>query len=99
MPRTGQAHLSLWFLMQCNMGKQCPRAPQIFIHISHGNSLDKRALHLYLTDSVEVVLNLLSKEIFYHASHFYIIKAEQCPQFVAACTGLIKQYVTWCFFN
>ncbi len=57
MPWTGQAHLSPWFLMQCNMRKQCPRAPQIFIHISRGNSLDKGALHFYLTDSGEVVLN------------------------------------------
>lgn len=42
--------------------------------------MDKGAHHLYLTDSVEVVLNSTSWGIIYHAFHFHIMKAKQFPQ-------------------
>lgn len=59
MPWTGQAHLSPWFLMLCNMGKQCPRAPQIFIYISQKKKIAQTEGRLctYLSESEEDVQN------------------------------------------
>lgn len=41
MSQTDRSHLAPRFLMQRNMGKQCPRALQIFSCMSWGNGLNK----------------------------------------------------------
>lgn len=102
MPRTGRAHLFLWRLMQCNMGKQCPEVPPIFIHISQKQPGQRRAsfVSLHLPDLKDIVLNSLSKGLLLpQIFHFYITKAEQPPQFRAACTELMKQSVFFLIIN
>ena len=67
--------------------------------MSQGNSLDKASLHLYLTDSIGVVLNALSRRLtVYQALHFQIFKAEQFPLFVnGQIVKLMKQSATLLF--